>query len=107
MKLVQKNERKKGGQERAKLARAFMQVLFKDSNDPMYFAKDIEFAKKFEVTRHTIYKIREDLMIPSRSERIIKRLKDIDYKKYSINNLSKLLNIKYQNLYKLLKEIND
>jgi predicted transcriptional regulator len=99
MKLVQKNERKKGGQERAKLARAFMQVLFKDSNDPMYFAKDIE------VTRHTIYKIREDLKIPSRSERIVKRLKDLDYQKYSINDLSKLLNIKYQNLYKIIKEI--
>jgi predicted transcriptional regulator len=100
-------ERRKGGQERAKLARASIQVLFKNPDDPLYFAKDIEFAKKFEVTRHTIYKIREELKIPPRSERIFKRLQDMGYKSYSINDLSKILGIKYQNLYKIIKEMED
>jgi len=107
MKKEQINERKKGGQERAKLARASMQVLFNNPGDPLYFAKDIEFARKFDVTRHTIYKIREKLKIPSRSDRIYKRLKDMNYKEYSINDLSKILGIKYQNLYKIIKEIEE
>lgn len=101
------SERKKGGQERAKLARASIQVLFKSSDDPLYFAKDIEFAKMFGVTRHTIYKIREELKIPPRSERIFNRLQDMDYKKYSISDLSEKLGIKYQNLYKIIKEIEE
>ena len=105
--MIETQNRKVGGQERAKLARASMQVLFKNPNDPLYFAKDIEFAMKFGVTRHTIYKIREELKLPSRAERIAQKLKDMDYKKYKINDLSQKLGIKYQNLYKVIKELND
>jgi len=107
MKEPKSHEHKKGGQERAKLARASMQILFKNPDDPLYFAKDIEFAKKYDVIRHTIYKIREELKIPSRSERILKRLIDLEYQRFSINELSKKTGIKYQNLYKIIKEIQE
>ena len=35
---------------------------------------------------------------------IIKKLKKINLKKFTIKNLAKMLNLKYQNLYKIITE---
>ena len=68
------------------------------------FDKDIDFAKKYKVTRHTIYKIRETYDIPSRSDRILKVIRSMDIGKSTIRDISKKLGIKYQNLYKIIKD---
>jgi predicted transcriptional regulator len=64
----------------------------------------MDFARQFLVSRHTIQKIREELSVPSRSERIIERLKRMDLKELTIKELSDILHVKYQNLYKILTE---
>lgn len=64
----------------------------------------MDFARQFFVSRHTVQKIREDLSVPSRSERIIQRLKRMDLKELTIKELSDILHVKYQNLYKILVE---
>ena len=73
MKKDVKDNKRIGGLDRAKIAREEMKLIMSDIKNPMYFAKDLEFAKKFNVTRHTIYKAREILKIPSRSERILEK----------------------------------
>lgn len=93
-----------GGQDRALEARKELEKVFEDKKHPMYFAKDIEYARKFDVSRHTIYRIRDELKIVPRSERIIEHLKTLSLSKYTIRDLQKILNVKYQNLYKLLEE---
>jgi predicted transcriptional regulator len=93
-----------GATGRAEIARTQMQLIFSDENHPMYFAKDIEYARRYDVTRITIYKIRDSFGVPPRSERLIQKLKKIDLSQYTIKELSKMLNIKYQNLYKILQE---
>jgi hypothetical protein len=93
-----------GGLARAEKARSEMQVILTDENNPLYFAKDIEFARKYDVTRHTIYFIRDTLNIPSRSERLLNKLKKLDLKKYTIKELAEMLRLKYQNLYKVILE---
>lgn len=101
-----KSCRRIGGFDRAKIARAELKEIFEDPNHQFYYAKDIELAKKYDVTRHTIYKIREDLGVYPRSKRIINRLKEIDRSKFSLKELASYLGIKYQNLYKLITELN-
>jgi hypothetical protein len=98
--------KKVGGQTRADAARHELKKIFKSDSHPMYLYKDIELANHFSVARHTIYSIREELGIPPRTERIIKKLKNMDTNKYTINELSAMLKIKYQNLYKVLTEDN-
>jgi Zn-dependent peptidase ImmA (M78 family) len=83
-----------------------MKLILTDENNPLYFYKDIEFARKYDVTRHTIYSIREELGILPRSDRLLKKLRQLDLKRYTIKELSKMLNIKYQNLYKIILENN-
>jgi hypothetical protein len=97
-------DKRVGGLDRAKIAREEMKLIFSDTKNPMYFAKDLEFAKKFDVTRHTIYKARETLKIPPRSRRIFDVLKKMDTKNLTIKEISSKLNIKYQNLYKILTD---
>lgn len=96
--------KKIGGLGRAKIAREELKIIFSDPSNPMYFSKDIEYAKKFDVTRHTIYKIREDLKVPSRSERILSALMKIKTSKTTLKQLSESLGIKYQNLYKIVTD---
>lgn len=93
-----------GGLERAEKARQEMRLILSDENNPLYFAKDIEFARRYDVSRHTIYKIRDDFKIPSRSDRLLKKLKHLDLKRFTLKDLSKMLNIKYQNIYKVILE---
>ena len=93
-----------GSTTRAEKAREDLKYILTDENHPLYFYKDIEFARKYNVTRHTIYHIREELGAPSRSERILKKLKSIDLKEHTMRDLSKMLGIKYQNLYKIILE---
>jgi Zn-dependent peptidase ImmA (M78 family) len=81
-----------------------MKLILTDENNPLYFSKDIEFARRYGVTRHTIYSIREELGILSRSERLFKKLKQIDLKQYTLKELSQMLGVKYQNLYKVILE---
>ena len=96
--------KKIGGLERAKIAREELILIFNDPTNPLYFSKDIEYAKKFDVTRHTIYSIRDKLGIPPRSERIIAVLKKMKTKDMCIYDISEKLNIKYQNIYKIITD---
>jgi hypothetical protein len=93
-----------GGMERAEKAREALKLIFADESHPMYFSKDIEFARGFNVARHTIYKIRENLGVSPRSERLLKKLHALDLSQFTIKELSTLLNVKYQNLYKIILE---
>jgi hypothetical protein len=101
---VDPDNKRIGGLDRAKIAREEMKIIFSDPKNPLYFAKDIEYAKKFGVTRHTIYKARDTLCIPSRSKRILLVLNNTSTKDLTIRELSKKLNVKYQNLYKIIKD---
>lgn len=97
--------KKIGSQERAQKARKeIMDIMFNDGH-PLYFIKDIDLAKKFDVSRLTIYKIREQLRIPSRLNRVKKVLKSMDTSEYTIKELSLKLNIKYQSLYKIVTDM--
>lgn len=95
-----------GGLERARTARDSIKNIFSDKKHPLYFSKDINFARRYSVSRHTIYKIREDLNIPPRSHRILEAIKSLDHKNMTLKELSEALNIKYQNLYKIIKDNN-
>lgn len=81
-----------------------MKHILTDEDDPLYLAKDMDFARKYDVSRHTIYKIRDRLKSPARSQRLLKKLCGMDTKKHTIKELSKILKVKYQNLYKIILE---
>jgi len=95
---------KLGGSTRAKRARESIQEVFSVANHPLYFAKDIDFARKYDVSRHTIYKIRKELGIKPRAIRILSRLKKMELTEFTLKDLEKTLHIKYQNLYKIILE---
>ena len=99
-----KENKRIGGTDRAKIARLELEKIFQDISHPQYLAKDIEFAIQFDVTRHTIYKIREEAKIPPRSKRILTVLKSMDCSKYTLKELSDKLGLKYQNLYKVVTD---
>lgn len=96
--------KKVGGFDRAALAREELKLIFVDENNPFYFDKDIQYAHKFDVSRHTIYKIRDEMKIPPRSERILNKLRTMDTANMSLNRISETLKIKYQNLYKIVMD---
>jgi predicted transcriptional regulator len=98
--------KKFGGQDRAEKARKKMSEIFSDPEHPLYLEKDIDLATKFDVSRLTIYSIREELGIKPRTDRIIAKLKKIDTKKFTKKELAAMLGLKYQNLYKILRESN-
>jgi len=83
-----------------------MQVILSDENNPLYYSKDIEFARRYDISRLTVYHIRDDLGAPSRYQRILKKLKSLDLSLYTINDLTKMLGVKYQNVYKIILENN-
>lgn len=93
-----------GGPERAQEAREGMERIMKDEKHPLHFAKDIEFAREFDVSRHTIYRIREELGMLPRLERVVTKLRSIDLSRYTIKDLTILLNVKYQGLYKIIED---
>lgn len=95
-----------GGTDRAKIARDDLKKIFTDPKHPEHMGKDIFFARKYDVTRHTIYKIREDLNIPPRSKRVLAVLKATKTGNYTLHELSKILDLKYQNLYKTMTDNN-
>jgi hypothetical protein len=99
-------DKRVGGTKRAEKAREFIKNVMGDVAHPMHFAKDIDFARMFDVSRHTIYKIRRDLEIPDRLERIVSRLKGVDTGNHTMKELCTLLNVKYAGLYKILCEKN-
>jgi hypothetical protein len=96
--------KKFGGQDRADKARTAMSKIFSDPNHPQYLEKDIDLAKAYDVSRLTIYNIREQLRIPPRTDRILSKLKSIDTKQFTKKELADLLGLKYQNLYKIIRE---
>jgi hypothetical protein len=96
--------KKFGGQTRADKARTEMSKIFSDPNHELYLEKDIDLAHRFDVSRLTIYNIREQLRIPPRTDRILSKLKSVDTKQYTKRQLSTLLGLKYQNLYKIIRE---
>jgi len=100
------NSKKFGGQSRAERARKNMIKIFSDPTHKLYLEKDIDLARKYKVSRLTVYNIREQLCIPPRTDRILNRLKSIDTKKYTKKELAELLGLKYQNLYKIIKIYN-
>ena len=81
-----------------------MQMILTDENNPLYFAKDIDFARRYDVSRLTIYSIRDQIGAPSRYQRLLKKLRGLDLSLYTINDLVKMLGVKYQNLYKVILE---
>jgi len=100
------SNKKIGGMKRARKAREDLVVVLQDESNPMFFAKDIELARKYKISRHTMYKIREEYDIPSRTSRILSVLNSLNLSKYTIKELSEKLGIKYQNLYKIIKDNN-
>lgn len=93
----------------AQLFNDSVSVLFINKNklnNPLYLLKDIDFAKRYDVSRHTIYSIRKQLNIPSRTDRLLHKLKHTKTNRFTIKELSKIFNVKYQCLYKLINERN-
>jgi hypothetical protein len=104
---MNKNDSKKfGGQDRAEKARKEMSEIFSNPDHDLFLEKDIDLAYRFDVSRLTIYSIREELKIKPRTERILAKLKKIETKRYTKKELASMLGLKYQNLYKILKESN-
>ncbi len=102
---------KAGGHERARGARSDIRAIYNDPDHPLYLAKDIILANKFNISRHTIYKIRDEIKVPPRSKRILMRLQLMDTRPLSIGQIARKLSsdvvdIKYQNLYKIINDNN-
>lgn len=98
--------KKIGGVKRACQAREELLKIYNDPGHPEHLEKDIYFARKYDVIRHTIYKIRHDNKIPPRSKRILGVLKSLNTKELTMNDLTEKLHLKYQNLYKIMKDNN-
>ena len=96
--------RRIGATERAEKARREMKVILTNDTNPFYLTKDIDFARRYGLSRLTVYKIRKELGIPPRVVRLTKKLKKIDTKSRTINELATKLNVKYSNLYRVIRE---
>jgi hypothetical protein len=93
------------GKKNAEKAKKELRLILSDENNPFFLAKDTELAECYGVTRLTIYNIRTKILgIPPRSERIIQKLKHMKTDKFTITELSDILKVKYQNLYKIIVE---
>ena len=93
------------GKRNAEKARKELRLILTDENNPLFLAKDTELADRYGVTRLTIHNIRTKMLsVPPRSDRIIQKLKHMNTKMFTINELSVILNVKYQNLYKIIVE---
>lgn len=95
------------GKIRAEKAKKELNIILRDENNPFFLFKDTDFAEKYGVSRLTIRNIRANrLNIPPRGARIVQKLKHMRTHIYTINELSEMLNLKYQNLYKIIMEEN-
>lgn len=90
--------------EKTKAILESLTLALKDPTNPEYFSKDIELAKKYSISRHSVYKIRDTLQVGPRKARLNEVLKSIDTQSMTLKEISERLNIKYQNLYKLVEE---
>lgn len=97
-------DKRVGGVKRAKKAREYMQDVMADENHQMRYAKDIDFARKFDVSRHTVYAIRDEISMPPRSVRLAERLKTMNTHDKTLSELCRMLNVKYAGLYKIMTE---
>jgi len=97
-------DKRVGGVKRAKKAREYMRAVMADEGHQMRYAKDIDFARKFDVSRHTIYAIRDELKMPPRSQRVADRLKRMKTADRTLGEICQLLNVKYAGLYKVMTE---
>lgn len=95
-----------GGTDRARVARQELKIIFTDPSHPLHLAKDIELAKKFDIARHTIYKIRDELNVPGRLKRIVAVLNEMNTAAYTLKEISAKLDLKYQNIYKIMIDEN-
>lgn len=103
MSTDQKSKSKRvGSTKRAETARRDLKVIFSDEENSLYLAKDIVFARKYDVTRLTISKIRTEMGVPRRSERLVERLKKINTKDFTVREIAHRLGVKQQNLYRLI-----
>lgn len=89
--------------ERARIARDKLRKVFSDPDHRYYLEKDNFFADRYEVSRHTISAIRGELEVPIRSRRIEQTLDRLDTSAHTIRQLSTILGIDYQNVYKIIK----
>ena len=93
------------GKQRAIKAREELQLILTDEDNPLFLSKDTDLAKRYGVSRLTVRNIRANVLdIPSRADRIVTKLKHMETKNFTINELSEILNVKYQNLYKIIIE---
>lgn len=99
MKLASENLRDRSWQ-----LQQHLEEIFTDPNHPEFFFKDIDFARKYNVSRHTIEKIRCLSNIPNRKLRIAIFLKKIKEEKFTIRDLSSSFSVKYDSMYKLIEE---
>jgi len=93
-----------GGKKRATAAKEELIKIFSDESHPNHFLKDTELAKIYDLSRHTIRIMRNNLNFKCRNDRILDKLKSINTKEYTIKELCALFNVKYQNLYKIITE---
>ena len=99
-----KIDKRVGGMKRAAKAREYIRSVLDSETHPMRYAKDIDFARKFDVSRHTIYSIRDELGMESRSDRLAKRLTSMKTDDKTLGELCAILNVKYAGLYKIMTE---
>ena len=95
--------KKYGAFARTQEARTKIKEIFSNTRNRYYFLKDAELSKVLDISRHTVKKIRGEQNIPTRALRILEILANIDTEKFTITELSLMLNLRYQNLYKVIK----
>jgi hypothetical protein len=100
-KYVEKNRKTRG-----ELARRYIQRIFNNPEDPMYTASDVTLAKQFNITRLTVINIRTEMGLKGRNARVVELLANIDTSKFTIKEISARINVKYQNVYKIIKQLN-
>ena len=96
--------KKIGGTARAKVARTELSEILNNPSHPDYTKKDIYFAKRYDVSRHTIYKIRDDLKCVSRPNRLINFIKKNSSDTMTIQDIATKTGIRYQLVYKAVKD---
>lgn len=94
-----------GSTHRAAVARKELRIIFADDDNSLYFSKDSDLARRYDVTRLTILKIRDQMGVPSRSKRLKAKLEKIDTKNFTIKEIGQKLGVKYQNLYNHMTEL--
>lgn len=92
--------------DRTESAQEDFKVIFSDPKHSLYFAKDSELSREYGISRHTVRTLRTVVGAPSRSKRILEALKRMPTKKHTIFELSDMLGVKYQCLYRIIRDHN-